>query len=69
VIAVSYDRSLTSTNIAWIFREPEGTSLQQALTTLEGAMSKAGPNRSKIRSALAASGGFQSTGEPVVASK
>ncbi len=69
VIAVSYDRSLTSTNIAWIFRQPEGTSLQQALTTLEDAVSKAGPNRSKIRSVLAASGDFQPTGEPVVASK
>jgi phosphoribosylcarboxyaminoimidazole (NCAIR) mutase len=64
VVAVSYDKSLTSTNIAWIFREPEGTSLEQALATLQSAIAKAGPNRDKIRAALATSGNFQATGEP-----
>lgn len=64
VVAVSYDKSLTSTNIAWIFREPEGTSLEQALATLRSAIAKAGPNRDKIRAALATSGNFQATGEP-----
>jgi len=64
VIAVSSDRSLTSTNIAWIFREPDGTSLVQALTTIKKAIAQAGPNRSKIRGVLASSGKFQSTGEP-----
>ena len=31
VVALSSDRTLTSTNIPWIFRLPEGTPLQQAL--------------------------------------
>jgi ABC-type branched-subunit amino acid transport system substrate-binding protein len=64
VIAVSSDRSLTSTNIAWIFREPEGTSLVEALATVKDAVAQAGPNRSKIRSVLAVGGKFQPTGEP-----
>ena len=36
VIAVSSDHALTSTNIPWIFRLPEGTSLEQALQTRYG---------------------------------
>jgi branched-chain amino acid transport system substrate-binding protein len=64
VVAVSHDATLTSTNIPWIFREPEGTSLEKALATLQSAITKAGPNRDKIRAALASSGQFQVTGEP-----
>ena len=47
VIAVSSDHALTSTNIPWIFRMPEGTSLEQALQTLVAAERQSGPNRSK----------------------
>ncbi len=68
VIAISSDRALTSTNIPWIFRMPEGTSLEQALKTLAAAENESGPNRSKLRERLAsgkqlAGAQFQSTGE------
>ena len=69
VIAVSSDHALTSTNIPWIFRLPEGTSLKQALKTLKAAEEISGPNRSKLRDALAsgkqiAGVQFRTTGEP-----
>ena len=69
VIAVSSDHALTSTNIPWIFRLPEGTSLEQALKTLAAAEQQSGPNRARIREELASgreSAGlrFQATGEP-----
>src|SRR5271157_4917802 len=69
VIAVSSDHALTSTNIPWIFRLPESTSLQQALQTLAAAERRSGPNRSKIRDDLGsgrqvAGMQFQPTGEP-----
>ena len=69
VLAVSSDHALTSTNIPWIFRLPEGTSLEQALQTLVAAERQAGPNRSHIREALASGNSlagvhFQPTGEP-----
>jgi ABC-type branched-subunit amino acid transport system substrate-binding protein len=68
VIAVSSDRALTSTNIPWIFRLPEGTSLQQVLQTLAAAERLSGPNRAKLRAVLAsgkqvAGVQFYSTGE------
>jgi branched-chain amino acid transport system substrate-binding protein len=69
VVAISSDRSLTSTNIPWIFRLPEGTPIDQALRTLVAAIDQAGPNREKIRDLLAsgksvAGATFASTGEP-----
>ena len=69
VVALSSDRTLTSTNIPWIFRLPEGTPLQQALGCLAAAIDRAGPNRAAIREVLASgkslSGSqFDSTGEP-----
>ena len=69
VIAISSDHALTSTNIPWIFRLPEGTSLDQALHTLAAAEYRSGPNRSKIRQELSSgtqlSGvRFLPTGEP-----
>jgi len=68
VVAISSDRTLTSTNIPWIFRLPEGTPIQQALLCLAGAIEKAGPNRGSIREFLAsgsplAGARFESTGE------
>src|SRR5262249_50082017 len=53
VIAISSDRALTSTNIPWIFRLPQGTTVQQAVRVVLNAASKAGPNRSAIRETLA----------------
>jgi branched-chain amino acid transport system substrate-binding protein len=69
VVAISSDRALTSTNIPWIFRLPEGTPIEQALRSLTEAINRAGPNREKIRNLLASGkrvGGasFESTGEP-----
>jgi branched-chain amino acid transport system substrate-binding protein len=69
VVAISSDRALTSTNIPWIFRLPEKTSLQVALETLAVAVNTAGANRSGIRDALASDAApghphFDSTGEP-----
>jgi ABC-type branched-subunit amino acid transport system substrate-binding protein len=69
VIAISSDHALTSTNIPWIFRLPEGNSLEQALKTLAAAEKQSGPNRGKLRDVLAsgtqfAGVTFQPTGEP-----
>jgi branched-chain amino acid transport system substrate-binding protein len=69
VIAISSDHALTSANIPWIFRLPEGTSFDQALQTLAAAEHSSGPNRSKIRQELSSgtqlSGvQFLPTGEP-----
>ncbi len=68
VVAISSDRALTTTNIPWIFRLPEGTPIDQALGSLAEAIHRAGPNREKIRNLLASGapvGGtsFESTGE------
>ena len=68
VIAISSDRTLTSTNIPWIFRLPESTPFHQALSSLSAAIDQAGANRSKIRDVLASGGmvagvRFDSTGE------
>jgi len=68
VVAISSDRALTSTNIPWIFRLPEGTKVEQAVGSLADAIHSAGPNREKIRNLLASGavlGGasFESTGE------
>ncbi len=68
VVAISADRALTSTNIPWIFRLPEGTLLPQALRCLSAAIEQAGPNRASIRKLLASGSplagmSFKSTGE------
>lgn len=68
VVAISSDRTLTSTNIPWIFRLPEGTSLEQGLRTVSAAITQAGANRGRIREVLAsgdavAGASFTSTGE------
>jgi branched-chain amino acid transport system substrate-binding protein len=53
VVAISSDRALTSTNIPWIFRLPEGTTVQDALRCLAAAIDQAGDNRGEIRRVLA----------------
>jgi ABC-type branched-subunit amino acid transport system substrate-binding protein len=68
VVAISSDRALTSTNIPWIFRLPEGTPLVQALRCLAAAIDRAGPNRGRVREVLASGSEvagirFESTGE------
>jgi branched-chain amino acid transport system substrate-binding protein len=52
VVAISSDRALTSTNIPWIFRLPEGTSVHDAVSCLSAAIAHAGPNRALIRDFL-----------------
>ena len=68
VVAISADRTLTSTNIPWIFRLAQGTSFEDALKCLSAAIAQAGPNRLSIREILAsgktlAGVRFESTGE------
>jgi ABC-type branched-subunit amino acid transport system substrate-binding protein len=53
VIAISSDRSLTSTNIPWIFRLPEGTPVVEALKLVSAAIAQSGSTRSAIREVLA----------------
>jgi ABC-type branched-subunit amino acid transport system substrate-binding protein len=53
VVAISSDRTLTSTNIPWIFRLPEGTAVSRALGCLAAAIDQVGPNRAEIRQKLA----------------
>ena len=52
VIAISSDRMLTSTNIPWLFRLPEGTSPDTALQCVSEAIDRVGPNRNRIREFL-----------------
>ncbi len=68
VVAISSDRALTSTNIPWIFRLPDGTALDTAVKCLSSAIEQAGPNRLSIREVLAsgkdlAGARFETTGE------
>jgi ABC-type branched-subunit amino acid transport system substrate-binding protein len=65
VIALSADASLTAVNLPWIFRLPAETAPEEAIRTITTAAEKAGPNRGRLRDALAASGRFDGRGEPV----
>jgi branched-chain amino acid transport system substrate-binding protein len=69
VLALSTDRALTSTNIPWIFRLPQGATLTQAVRSFMAAEQQAGPNAQRIRNVLASGSElaglrFASTGEP-----
>ena len=69
VVSISSDHALTSINIPWIFRLPEGTSLDQALRIVTAAEQQSGANRSKLRDVLSSGSQiagvrFQSSGEP-----
>jgi ABC-type branched-subunit amino acid transport system substrate-binding protein len=68
VVALSSDRMLTSTNIPWIFRLSQNSSVEQAMQCLAAAIEDSGPNRARIREVLAsgktlAGLHFQSNGE------
>ena len=68
VVALSDDKSLTSTNVPWIFRLPAGTTPTKALQLLEAAAERSGTNPEKLRDELASGSefdgeGFLSTGE------
>jgi adenine/guanine phosphoribosyltransferase-like PRPP-binding protein len=53
VVAISDDRSLTSTAIPWIFRLPSGTAPDAALKLIQAAVEKSGANRERLRDVLA----------------
>jgi len=57
VVALSSDHTLTSTNIPWIFRLARETAPGAAIELLLGAAARSGPNRGKLRDALAAGAG------------
>jgi phosphoribosylcarboxyaminoimidazole (NCAIR) mutase len=65
VIAISADSSLTAVNLPWIFRLNADTPIEDAMRMMTAAAEKAGPNRSRLRDALAASGLFDNRGAPL----
>ncbi len=69
VIAVSGDRSLTSTNVPWIFRMPAEATPASALRLLRTAERQSGANPERLRDVLASGSAldgfaFFPTGEP-----
>jgi len=69
VVALSSDKTLTSTNIPWIFRMQPETTPAAALRLLEAAEARSGANPERLRDVLASgelvSGiVFKPTGEP-----
>jgi branched-chain amino acid transport system substrate-binding protein len=71
VIALSDDKSLTSTNVPWIFRLPADTTVFAALELLRTAEVRSGANPERLRNILAsgdalAGVAFRPTGEPKV---
>jgi len=70
VLALSSDKSLTSTNVPWIFRLSPETSAATAIKLLRSAASRSGNNPERLRNELASGSSFQgvaflTTGEPV----
>jgi phosphoribosylcarboxyaminoimidazole (NCAIR) mutase len=65
VIALSADSALTAVNLPWIFRLPADAALADAVAALTAAAEKSGPNRGRLRDALASSGRFDNRGEPL----
>jgi branched-chain amino acid transport system substrate-binding protein len=64
LIAISSDKSLTAVNIPWIFRLPADTPVGDALRSMLDAAEKSGPNRGRLRQALASGPRFDSKGDP-----
>jgi substrate-binding family protein len=64
LIAISSDSALTSVNLPWIFRLPPDASLEDAIAAMTAAAEESGPNRGRLRDALASSGRFDNRGEP-----
>ncbi|HKF47594.1 MAG TPA: ABC transporter substrate-binding protein [Terracidiphilus sp.] len=69
VLALSTDRSLTATNVPWIFRMPPGATAPSALRVLIAAAQRSGPNPERLRNVLASGDPldgfvFLPTGEP-----
>ena len=69
VIALSDDKTLTSTNLPWIFRLPSSTPPVAALRLIQAGIARTGANPERLRDALASGEAltgiaFHSTGEP-----
>lgn len=69
VIALAGDRSLTSTNVPWIFRMPASMGAASAMRVLRLAEERSGPNPERLRDVLASGNdlagiAFLDTGEP-----
>jgi branched-chain amino acid transport system substrate-binding protein len=70
VVALSADKSLTATNVPWIFRLPQETTPVAALRLLQTAEARSGANAERLRDVLAsgheiAGAAFLPTGEPL----
>jgi phosphoribosylcarboxyaminoimidazole (NCAIR) mutase len=70
VVALSADKSLTSTNVPWIFRLPQETEPAAAMHLIQTAVANSGANAERLRDVLAsgkeiAGVAFHSTGEPL----
>ena len=70
VVALSDDKTLTSTNVPWIFRLPAATAPAAALHLIETAAEQSGANPERLRNVLAsgetvAGMAFAQTGEPL----
>jgi hypothetical protein len=71
VVALSSDKTLTSTNVPWIFRLPPDTTPPAALRLLQTAATRSGANPERLRDVLASGDEisgvtFLTTGEPRV---
>jgi hypothetical protein len=69
VVALSSDKTLTSTNIPWIFRLQPDTTAATALRMLVAAECRSGANSERLRNVLSSDEGisgvaFLPTGEP-----
>jgi hypothetical protein len=69
VMALADDRTLTSTNVPWIFRLPSSAGPSEAMRVLEAAVRESGENPVKLRGVLASGESlagvrFRDTGEP-----
>ena len=68
VLALSDDETLTSVNVPWIFRLPQGTKPAAAVRVLKEAVAKVGANPEIVRNLLSSGGSisgmaFLPTGE------
>ncbi len=71
VVAISSDKSLTSTNVPWIFREGEGATAGSALHFLRSAFDQGATTPDSLRVMLASGKtidgqAFLTTGEPIL---
>lgn len=69
VIALSSDKTLTSTNVPWIFRLPAKSTPAEAIGILQAAERRSGANPERLRGVLASGEevdgvAFLQTGEP-----